>query len=136
MKITAVGRIDAKTHKAVFRGLRTFNAKFAARQFREFSVCAKEDGKIVGGATGSSKFDWLHVQLLWVDPTCRGKDIGTKVMKRVERIAKKRTCAGIHLETFSFQALGFYKKLGYTVFGFLPDRPRGHKQYFLLKRLR
>src|SRR6516165_7091346 len=38
------------------------------------------------------------------------------------------------LDTFSFQARGFYEKLGYEEFGRL-DYPPGHHRHFLRKRL-
>jgi hypothetical protein len=41
----------------------------------------------------------------------------------------------VHLDTYDFQALGFYKKLGYGVFGELDDYPPGHTRYFLTKPL-
>lgn len=34
----------------------------------------------------------------------------------------------------SFQALPFYQKQGYSVFGELPDMPPGHVSYFLKKQ--
>ncbi|GAQ00024.1 hypothetical protein NIES2104_65890 [Leptolyngbya sp. NIES-2104] len=40
------------------------------------------------------------------------------------------------MDTFSFQAPEFYQKLGYTVFGELPDFPIGHRRLFLKKVLR
>ena len=33
-----------------------------------------------------------------------------------------------------FQALSFYQKLGYQIFGQLEDYPVGHTRYFLQKR--
>jgi hypothetical protein len=39
------------------------------------------------------------------------------------------------LDTMSFQALDFYLKLGYTVFGRLDDLPEGHSRIFLKKAL-
>ncbi len=38
-----------------------------------------------------------------------------------------------HLDTFSFQARGFYEALGYEVFGRLEEYPPGHERYFLRK---
>jgi len=35
----------------------------------------------------------------------------------------------------TFQAPGFYAKLGYTVFGELADVPRGHRRLWFCKRL-
>jgi hypothetical protein len=40
----------------------------------------------------------------------------------------------VWLDSFSFQAPGFYKKLGYSVFGTLPDFPKGETRYFFSKR--
>ncbi|MDB5536981.1 MAG: Acetyltransferase family protein, partial [Devosia sp.] len=42
---------------------------------------------------------------------------------------------GIWLDTFSFQARPFYEKLGYSVFGTIPDYPPGGARYFLSKTL-
>jgi hypothetical protein len=49
-----------------------------------------------------------------------------------------RTASGCRkswLDTFSFQAPGFYEKNGYVVFGELSEYSPGHKRYFLRKRL-
>lgn len=40
-----------------------------------------------------------------------------------------------HLETAEFQALAFYLKHGYEVFGRLPGKPAGHTWYYLKKDL-
>jgi hypothetical protein len=52
-----------------------------------------------------------------------------------EEEAMRRGCANACLETFSFQALPFYEKRGYVVFGRLPDFPPGGAKYFLAKPL-
>jgi hypothetical protein len=36
----------------------------------------------------------------------------------------ERGHSGVWVDTFEFQAPGFYQKLGYEVFGVLPDHPR------------
>ena len=55
-------------------------------------------------------------------------------MGDAEARALERGCHSAWVDTFSFQAPGFYPKLGYTVFGEL-DYPPGHKRIFLQKRL-
>ena len=55
-------------------------------------------------------------------------------MRQAEDIAVGRGCTGVWLDTFAFQALGFYGKLGYSIFGELKDHPRGVTQYWLQKR--
>jgi hypothetical protein len=39
------------------------------------------------------------------------------------------------LDSYDFQAPGFYQKLGYEVFAVLEDHPRHHRNYYLRKRL-
>ena len=46
-----------------------------------------------------------------------------------------RGCVGARLDTFEFQAPGFYEKLGYTRFGRIDDHPRGYSRFFMQKRL-
>ena len=56
-------------------------------------------------------------------------------MHLAEREAVNRGCHGAWLDTFEFQARGFYEKLGYEVFGSLDDNPRGSRRFFLRRRL-
>ncbi len=51
-----------------------------------------------------------------------------------ERRAAERGCHSAWLDTFGFQAPGFYRKLGYAEFGRLPYPP-GFERIFLQKRL-
>ena len=46
-------------------------------------------------------------------------------MQLAEREAVQRGCHGAWLDTFEFQARGFYERLGYTCFGELPNYPAG-----------
>ena len=57
-------------------------------------------------------------------------------MQLAEGEAKRRGCHGAHLDTLSSQALPFYQKLGYTVFGQIDDLPVGHARYYLKKSLK
>ena len=53
----------------------------------------------------------------------------------MESEAARRGCHSSHLDTFDFQALGFYEKLGYRTFGELDDYPPGHRRYSLARPL-
>jgi hypothetical protein len=55
-------------------------------------------------------------------------------MEAAEREAVGRGCRHAYVETFGSQALDFYKKLGYEVFGTLDDFPRGEARFYLQKR--
>jgi GNAT superfamily N-acetyltransferase len=91
--------------------------------------------EILGGLYGSTWMSYLHVNLLFVPESMRGAGIGRKLMMEAEAEAVRRGCSAASLDTFSFQARGFYEKLGYSVFGTLEDYPPGHRRFYLTKRL-
>ncbi len=82
-----------------------------------------------------TSFRHLFVELLFVPDSMRRAGIGRQVLRAAEEEAARRGCVGVWLDTFSFQARGFYERLGYTVFGTLDDYPPGHNRFFLEKRL-
>jgi GNAT superfamily N-acetyltransferase len=98
-------------------------------------VIRDETGEITGGLWGEAFYDWFFVKLLIVPAALRGTGTGAKLLAEAERVAIARGCAGIWLDTFEFQARGFYEKQGYTLFGTLPDHPRGMSRFFMQKRL-
>ena len=76
-----------------------------------------------------------HVDYLWIDERYRGDDYGTKLLQKIEEIARENKCRFVHPDTLSFQALGFYEKCGYSVFGKLDGYPEGIERYYLKKEL-
>lgn len=93
------------------------------------------EGRAVGGLWGKSLYDWLFVELLAVPEGMRGQGLGTQLIDRAEQVARRRGCVGIWLDTFSFQARGFYERLGFELSGTIEDHPVGGARYFLSKRL-
>ena len=93
------------------------------------------DNEVLGGAHGWTGWNWLHVDALWLREDARHKGYGTRIMLATEAEALRRGCRHAELETFSFQARGFYEKLGYRVFAELDDFADVHKWYFLKKDL-
>ncbi|MDF2603585.1 N-acetyltransferase [Sphingomonas sp.] len=94
-----------------------------------------EDGAHVGGLWGQCAYNWLFVELIAIPEEHRGHNHGTALMEQAEAIARANDCIGVWLDTFEFQARGFYEKLGYEVFGAINDHPAGQKRFFLSKRL-
>ena len=94
-----------------------------------------EEQAIVAGLLGKLLRSWLRVDMLWVAENWRGRGYGTQLMQRAEAIAIDEGCRGVHLETYSFQAPDFYKKLGYEVFGKLEDYLMGETKYYFRKQL-
>lgn len=102
-----------------------------------FLVLRSPDGTVLGGINATLNLYWsrCHVDIFWIDAAQRGRGYGSRLLGRVEEIARTKGCRMIHLDTFSFQAPGFYAKQGYTCFGILEDTPPGHSQHFFYKRL-
>ena len=57
-----------------------------------------------------------------------------QLLQKLEEYAFSKGITNYHLETTSFQALEFYKKQGYELFGELPDMPPSFTSYFLMKQ--
>jgi GNAT superfamily N-acetyltransferase len=94
-----------------------------------------EAGKAVGGLWGKAFYDWLFVELLFVPDSLRGRGLGAALLAAAEEQARAWGCHSLWLDTFSFQARGFYERLGYKVFGEVPDYPAPHSRFLLSKRL-
>ena len=95
---------------------------------------ARPGPQILVGLAGETYCGWLFVRYLWVSDELRGRGVGRELMARAEARARELGCHSAWLDTFSFQAPGFYEKLGYEEFGRL-DYPPGHHKHFLRKRL-
>jgi len=93
------------------------------------------DDTLLGGLDGHTHWAWLFVGKLWVHAAHQRRGYGRALMAAAEREAAARGCGNAHLDTFDFQALQFYRQLGYSVFAELADFPPGHTHYFLRKEL-
>ena len=94
-----------------------------------------KNGNTIGGLLGGTYWGWMYVDILWVHESHRHQGIGSKLLREAEKIALSRGCHHVHLDTMSWQAPEFYKKLGYEVIGILPDIPSGNQKYLLMKAL-
>jgi GNAT superfamily N-acetyltransferase len=92
-------------------------------------------GEAVGGLWGKAFYDWLFVELLFVPQSLRGHGLGAALLATAEEQARGWGCHSLWLDTFSFQARGFYERLGYAVFGEVPDYPAPHSRFLLSKPL-
>ncbi|WP_085718992.1 N-acetyltransferase [Pseudomonas sp. B28(2017)] len=94
-----------------------------------------DSNEVIGGLYGKVSYRWLLIDLVSVPESMRGQGIGERLMRMAEEVAQKKHCIGIWLETFSFQAPGFYQRLGYSEFGRLADYPPGHTRFYFQKSL-
>ena len=73
------------------------------------------------------------VDILWLDEPLRGAGLGTQLLRREEAEAQEAGCSRAVLDTFEFQALPFYQRHGYSVFGVHEDYLPGSRRYYLQK---
>ena len=90
-------------------------------------------GEVAGGLWGRTGYGFVFVELLALGPA-RGRGLGRRVMATAEAEARRRGLLGMWLDTWTFQAPGFYQKLGFTECGRIPDYPPGHDRIFYVKR--
>jgi GNAT superfamily N-acetyltransferase len=119
---------------AIIGGLIAYNDSQATpARHEELAIVARDGDAVVGGLLGNTNWGWLFIRQFWIAEGFRGSGVGRSLIKAAEGEAAKRGCRAAHCDTFDFQALPFYQKLGYEVFGQLDDYPPGHTRFFLRK---
>ena len=99
-------------------------------------IVKDESKNIIGGLlSGLGYWGGLQINILWVREDQRKNGIGTQLLKHVEQDAVSKGATISILDTFDFQAKEFYLKNGYAIFGELNDFPKGHRRYYLSKKL-
>jgi GNAT superfamily N-acetyltransferase len=93
------------------------------------------DDQLASGLPAATYWGWLYISILWLEASAREQGFGASLLATAEREAIRRGCRHAHLDTLEFQALPFYERHGYSVFGILNDHPVGYNRYFLKKNL-
>jgi len=135
--LTITDLADDNIRQAILAPLRAYNDSQAGpSQGRPLVIQVKDEmDATLGGVWGYTGYGWLFTQLLVVPDSLRGQGIGTQLMQLAETEAVTRGCHSAWLDTFEFQARGFYERLGYSCFGELPNYPVGFSRYFMKKGL-
>lgn len=128
---------ESDAARAVIAGLNAYNTVHAgADGVQPLHLIVRDDsGLVIGGLLGDTYWGWLAINIFWLRDDLRGRGLGSRLLRMAEDEALRRSCKHAHLDTLSFQALDFYRKRGYTVFGQLDGLPPGHTRYYLRKTL-
>lgn len=94
-----------------------------------------EAGVKLAGLTGETYGNWLCIKYLWVSEDVRGQGIGSRILKAAEEEALRRGCKYSFVDTFHFQAPGFYKKYGYEEVFSLDQYPYTGARHYYTKAL-
>ena len=103
---------------------------------KSFSAAQRDDaGVIRGGISGYTWGGCCYVSYLWVDEVKRRQGLGRALLLAAEEHARRRRCTVLFVGTHSFQAPGFYERMGYEKQAVLQDYPVGHASVIFAKRL-
>ncbi|WP_281156722.1 GNAT family N-acetyltransferase [Streptomyces sp. HYC2] len=94
-----------------------------------------ETHQAVGGLTGRTSLGLFFIDLFYLPPQLRGSGLGTEILQQAEKEAHVRGCRTAVLYTITFQAPGFYRKLGWKRLGEVPCDPPGTSRVFMTKEL-
>jgi len=123
--------------RELWAGLMRFNRSKAGPLRYSRVVLSARDGKgrLLGGLILQSYWRESYIELLWLSASAREAGVGSSLIRKAEERARRRGSRLIHLNTFSFQAPAFYRKLGYRRFGGMSGSPKGHSRHFFVKQL-
>ncbi len=76
---------------------------------------AMENGVCTGAIVIHPFWSALHIKHLWVRKGHRRKKIGKRLVTKAFEYGDRHRCAFAFVETMSFQAIGFYQKMGFIL---------------------
>jgi GNAT superfamily N-acetyltransferase len=114
-----------------------FNAKVTGYfDGRLLAGCIRSDaGQVIAGFNGHTWGGCCELSNVWVHEQYRGHGLGTLLLREAEAEAVARGCARIVLATHSFQAPGFYERMGFERKCAIEGRPNGYTDIIYVKVL-
>lgn len=123
----------ASDDKVIRDGIVNFNDHIIKEKASHFSIFAKNDTQIIGGALIWEHSDALYIDVLWCNEKNRKQGVGTKIMTMIDGVAKNKGLPKIFVDTYAFQAQDFYKKHGFYCIGIVSEYMLGHDRIFMRK---
>jgi GNAT superfamily N-acetyltransferase len=138
-RVTVISHVDPQPEleAMVDAGLDEFNASVDAFRGELPLSCAARDatGVVIGGAVGRMLGRCCELKMLWVHKAHRHCGVGGKLVRAFEERATAHGCSTSYLWTFSFQATGFYERLGYTAKLELPGHGAAGSKFVMVREL-
>ena len=114
MQIALLTEFSTSFLEALDSGLRAHERSLGTGKF--IGVSASDDQTFLGGLSGWAFLGVFDIRQMWVAEAFRGQGIGSDILSFAEHEALKLGCCLSLVETWSFQAPGFYFRKGYTEF--------------------
>lgn len=137
MDFIVKNKVTEKDKNDIFQGLLKYNLeRLEDKNPKELGVFVENaNNEKIAGIICDTHGKWLLIHYLWVDELQRGNNIGSKLLMKAEEEAKERGCQYSFVDTFDFQAPGFYKKHGYKEVFQLKNYPVEGTRFYYTKEL-
>ncbi|MBV8573750.1 MAG: GNAT family N-acetyltransferase [Acetobacteraceae bacterium] len=119
MQIALLTEFSPSFLEALDNGLRAHERRLGAGKF--IGVSASNDETLIGGLSGWAFVEVFDIRQMWITEAFRGQGIGSEMLSLAENEAVRSGCCLGLVETWSFQAPGFYFRRGYTEFARIND---------------
>lgn len=98
-------------------GITAFDKKMQRySEIKSFAFLMRnEEQKVIAGCYGEIMYGHLFIAHLWVAEYLRGQGYGSALIQAAEKLANDKRCHFMAVNTMDWQALDFYKKLGFYV---------------------
>ena len=129
---------DPQQEAVIAGGLAEYNRDVFGRvDAQTLDILVRDDnsGEVVGGLLGHTSIGMLFLDLFHLPRELRGAGLGSRIVELAEREGRRRGCSAAVVCTVTFQAPGFYERLGYRRFGEIDCPPDGATRIFLTKPL-
>jgi len=120
------------------RKLRHYNYGFVGEypEQQYIRLTARDaDGRLLGGLRSFVFLYWLTVEVLFVESDVRSLGLGSRLLAEAERQAIELGAKNAKLDTFEWQAAGFYAKHGYEEYARINDYAPGFYLAYMKKVL-
>lgn len=113
--VTSTGKADSALDQLLNDELDKFNAAATSEvaPAEQLTVRVEQAEGLVAGVSGWTWGQAAGVGMTWVRDDHRGTGVGTSAMTAFENEARSRGCTHVFVTSFTFQAPGFYQRLGY-----------------------
>jgi GNAT superfamily N-acetyltransferase len=135
-----VGAPTQEEMRIVHRGLHTFCRHQAGEEMDYPGICIRltlrdQEGRTVGGLDSYTTIRVMALEAVWIDERYRGEGYGRQLLLEAERVAKESGCMAVNTHCLSFQSPGFFRRMGYEVFGTVDVYVDGYTEDLLIKKL-
>ncbi|HAU1107402.1 TPA: GNAT family N-acetyltransferase [Legionella pneumophila] len=117
LKLSFLENPDPDDVQILTNGIRDYAKQQRGFDSLDFFACfiRDADNSIVGGCSGGTLYGGLHIDNLWVSEKIRHQGWGAKLMQEALKYGSEKGCAFATVNTMDWEAIEFYKKLGFKL---------------------